>query len=543
MPSNLLNAFPPDFTPNKSQVKLLTEIQSAFNDGYKFIVCCAPTGSGKSFISKTLSNAAKKPDQDFVELVKSYLAFKQSHLGGYTHEDECSEQQPFGAFALTITKTLQDQYKNLFKEIDILKGKSNYQCSIDENYSVELAPCLFIKGLKEDCWSKNNCPYYNARNDALTSTFATLNYNMFFALPNHVKRREYIICDEASELEDQLVKQFSCNIKYDFLKRCDISIPPFDNRNHSTVFKWVNALTVRVADRLEELKEILNTSNKNLQQESKKTEIIALRNLHARLELLITNWCECEYVYETSADGINFTPLKVNNLTKYLFNYGDKIILMSATIIDHKNFCKTLGIEKYKYIEVDSSFDPKNAPIYVNTKAKLSYSNLKQNLPKIKNQIKEICEYHSNEKGLIHTHTNTITSYLKQQISDSRFLYREPGVNNEKLLEQHYNTTSPTIIVSPSMGFGVDLKDDLARFQIIVKAPYLPMKDKRIEKLMKLDKEWYTNKMLSALIQSCGRGVRSANDFCVTYILDGSIIEQVISNRSKLPKYFLERFV
>ena len=57
------------------------------------------------------------------------------------------------------------------------------------------------------------------------------------------------------------------------------------------------------------------------------------------------------------------------------------------------------------------------------------------------------------------------------------------------------------------MSHGVDLKDDLARFQIIVKAPYLPTKDKRIEKLMKDDFNWYSNKMLCSLIQSCGRGV------------------------------------
>ena len=543
MISNILNAFPRDFTPNTAQEKLLYEIQDAFNSGYKFVVCCAPTGSGKSFISKTLSNLSKQPTEEFTELIESYTAFKQSHLGGYTHEDECQEHPPFGATALTITKTLQDQYKELFNDIQVLKGKSNYQCSIDNNYSVELAPCLFIKGLKEDCWSKNKCPYYNARNNALTTTFSTFNYNMFFSLPNHVKRREYLVCDEASELEDQLVKQFSCNVRYDFLKKFDVKIPPFDNRSYSSVFKWVSNLTLRVADKVEELKETLADKKKPLYRDSHKTEFLSLRNLHSRLEVLINNWNECEYVYETSIEGINFTPLKVNNLAKYLFNYGEKIVLMSATIIDHKNFCNALGIKDYKYIEVGSSFDPKHAPIYVNTKVKLSFSNLKQNLPKIKNQIIEICNFHNNEKGLIHTHTNTITSYLKQQIKEDRFLYREPGVNNEELLLQHHTSDLPTVIVSPSMGLGVDLKDDLARFQIIIKAPYLPMKDKRVERLMKIDKDWYINKMLSALIQSCGRGVRSKNDFCTTYILDGSIIEQVISNRSKLPKYFLERFV
>lgn len=60
---------------------------------------------------------------------------------------------------------------------------------------------------------------------------------------------------------------------------------------------------------------------------------------------------------------------------------------------------------------------------------------------------------------------------------------------------------------------------------------------------MKLDASWYTNKMLGTLIQSCGRAVRSKLDYCATYILDGAIIESVIKNKNKLPKYFLDRFV
>jgi Rad3-related DNA helicase len=107
----------------------------------------------------------------------------------------------------------------------------------------------------------------------------------------------------------------------------------------------------------------------------------------------------------------------------------------------------------------------------------------------------------------------------------------------------HLNSTEPTILASPSMSHGVDLKGDLARFQVIIKAPYLPTTDKRVEKMMKLDSNWYINKMLSSLIQSCGRGVRSHKDHCVTYILDAAIIEAVIKNKHKIPKYFLDRFV
>lgn len=540
--SGLVDSFPSDFIPNESQVKLLQGIDQAFSDGYKFVVCCAPTGSGKSFISKTLSNVSKTPSSEFCDLIDTYAAYKQAHNGSYVYEDECNEEKAFGTLALTITKSLQDQYKTLFNSINILKGKSNYQCSVDNNYSVETAPCILTKGIKEECWSKNKCPYYTARNEAVKSQFSTLNYNMFFALPNHIKKREFIVCDEASELEDQLVKQFSCSIRFDFLKRHEIAIQPFDSRNYTTVNRWVNNLTLRVVDRIEEIKGSLQSEKRKHIKDIKTGELITLRGLHTKLTTMIETWSVCEYIFETSAEGITFTPLYVNKLSKYIFDYGEKIILMSATIIDHVNFCKTLGIDNYKYIEVDSTFDPKNAPIFVNTKVKLSYNNLKQNLPKIKKQIQEICEFHKHEKGLIHTHTSSITAYLKSQLHGERFLFREPGVNNELLLKQHFNTEDATVLVSPSMSHGIDLKDELARFQIIIKAPYLPIKDKRIERLMKSDSDWYINKMLSSLIQSCGRGVRTADDRCITYILDGGIIDKVISNRHKLPKYFLDRF-
>ena len=46
---------------------------------------------------------------------------------------------------------------------------------------------------------------------------------------------------------------------------------------------------------------------------------------------------------------------------------------MSATIIDPTNFCKSLGIDKFKYVEAESSFNAENAPIRCTTKVKLNY--------------------------------------------------------------------------------------------------------------------------------------------------------------------------
>lgn len=543
--TGILNNFPEGFTPSSQQTKLLRSIEQAFDDGYKFVVCSAPTGSGKSFISKTLGNQARSCSNDFSDNVNNYNIFKRTQTGSYQCEDIMEEEKPFGAFALTITKALQDQYKELFKETDVLKGKSNYQCSYDDNYSADTAPCLLIKSIKDSCWAKKSCPYYEARNKAIVSNFATLNYNMFFALPSHVKYKQYIICDEASELEDQIVKEFSCQLNFELLKKSEIVIKPLPSDNdYGKVGRWLNTMLTDIEERVEDLKDMILKHEKSTKtvNDERKTELNILLNIQGKVKTLVDTWHDSEYIIERLQTGVNFTPLKVDKLASRIFNYADKVVLMSATIIDPANFCKTLGITKFKYIEADSTFDASKAPIYANTKIKLNYANLQSNLPKIVKQIKEICNHHKNDKGIIHTQTNAITKYLKDNLHDARILYREPGVSNENILETHQTSQQPTILASPSMSYGVDLKGDLARFQVIIKAPYLPTADKRIEKMMKLDSNWYINKMLSALIQSCGRGVRSREDYCTTYILDAAIVEAIIKNKHKIPKYFIDRF-
>ena len=539
----LLEKFPVGFKPTKQQVYLLEEIDKAFESGCKVVVVNAPTGSGKSMISKSVGNVSNTASDEFRDLVYSYAAYKQV-AGGFENAEKIESMDRFGAFALTITKTLQDQYANLFKDTRVLKGKSNYICKVDDRFTVDCAPCLTVKSLKESCQCKNICPYYNARNDALAAQFSTLNYSMFFGLPEHLRHRQFLICDEASELEDVIVKQFSCAISFDYLKKNGIKPIAFPER-YDKIPAWLSYLSTAVRDKVEEkTNEIRNIRTKTAKILSdKRSELNVMQGLHGSIQELISNWSQTEFVYETIKNTLTFVPVYVDKLATNLFKYADKIILLSATIIDPKNFCKSLGIENFKYIEVDSEFDPVNAPIHVQTKVKLNYKNLATQLPTICKQVAEICNHHRQDKGIIHTHTMAITKVLQTKLNSPRMLYREQGVKNEDILEQHTQATTPTVLISPSMSFGVDLKDDLARFQVIVKAPFLPLTDKRVKKLADKDYNWYINKMLCSLIQSCGRGVRSGDDHCVTYILDGIIVDKILENKHKLPKYFLKRFI
>ena len=109
----------------------------------------------------------------------------------------------------------------------------------------------------------------------------------------------------------------------------------------------MSALSVDIEDRIEELKEISGKSdNKNtaLYVSEKKSELISLLNLQSKIKTLIDTWHDSEYITERVAKGVNFMPLKVDRLSNHIFDYAYKVILMSATIIDPSNFCKTLGI-------------------------------------------------------------------------------------------------------------------------------------------------------------------------------------------------------
>jgi len=538
----LVSYFPQDYSPSKSQIQLINGVEKAFAKGKKFVICCAPTGTGKSFLGKTLANLSSPPTSAYVNLINSYDAFRQDYSGNYTHEADARKEPAFGTFTLTITKSLQDQYVKLFEDGKLLKGKTNYQCQVDTNFDVESAPCVLVNKLKEDCWTKNICPYYTARNTALTDKFSILNYKMFLSLPDHVKRKNFIICDEASELEDELVRRFSAFIEYDRLKNYDVSVVPLVTDSTQKVRVWLYDLIFHLSEIINTLQNRQTKKITNLSPIDK-IKIRYLKNLYNNLVIIESLWDECEFVVEKDSQRASFTPLKVDKLSKYIFDYGENILLMSATIIDHKNFAKTLGIKDYEYVEVDSTFESSKSPIYVTSKNKLNYKTIKTELPEIVNKIKQICDLHKDAKGVIHTHTMEITEYIKTRLHGERFLFRELASKNEDILKEHSSSSKPTVLVSPSLSFGIDLKDELARFQIIVKLPYLPLSSKRVKKLFELDKNWYIDKMLNAMVQATGRATRSKNDYSVTYILDGNIVDVIKTHKHRLPKYFIDRII
>ena len=76
--------------------------------------------------------------------------------------------------------------------------------------------------------------------------------------------------------------------------------------------------------------------------------------------------------------------------------------------------------------------------------------------------------------------------------------------------------------MSPSVSEGVDLKDDLARFQIILKVPFGNLGDPWMKAKLTRSGEWYENRASTEVAQMIGRVVRSETDYGITYILDSA---------------------
>jgi Rad3-related DNA helicase len=120
----------------------------------------------------------------------------------------------------------------------------------------------------------------------------------------------------------------------------------------------------------------------------------------------------------------------------------------------------------------------------------------------------------------------------------SKRLLTHNSDNRDEILEKHLKSKEPTVIVSPSMTEGVDLKGDLSRFQILCKVPYPYLGDKLVQKKMKKWTWWYPLQTSKTIIQSLGRSVRSSTDHAISYILDSDWNRFYGQNREMFPVDF-----
>ena len=523
------------------QSHVLNEIATALTSDYKYLLLEAPTGFGKgavaiatamtlgtSYICTSTKDLQTQYARDFqfVKVAKGKNNFictvKEDFIRNGTHKcglcvsnnaNKCDHTSAdYGpCISNPLFKYENCKYRTFTRDYIINnKGTREEEVLIDPNamnsYQYEYSQWPYIENLRKELRKWRPCEYYHQLNIALASSHAILNYSLFLALSfatyEGIPSRDLLILDEAHRLEEEIVKFTEISISKRRWKRY---IPDFEMVNYSNdIEKWIEFLIdleTKMLDLTEDISEELAVEAKTDTEKLRQ----AIRNIRSNPK----NWIVSEIKKEGyEVTRVELKPLDISPYCQDVFEKCTRTLMMSATILDSKTFCRSLGLalDEVKFIQVGSDFPLKNRPIHPLNIAYLNYNNLRQQevQANIAMTIDNLMTLHRNDKGLIHTTSYEQLNFIRENISQTnqcRLLETNPEIERDEVIAEHVNSTKPTVLISPSLHTGLDLKDDLSRFQIITKVPYPNIGDRWINEKRKISGQWYIWQTALRLIQ------------------------------------------
>ena len=571
-----------DYDPRPEQEKIILEILTAIDNGYKNIILEAGTGTGKSAIATTLAN--------YMET--SYI--------------------------VTMTNQLLNQYINDFSYmVNEIKGRGNYHCNFKgccdnchikeenntkiRNYNQALKdynnnPNQYAKPKKplltNTCGKKDEgkapavyryCPYVIALKQALKGENVISNYDYLYIAGNYAQilpERELLILDEAHNLEKKIMQLITVNLNrktvyndYEFdifdgitehgLKLKDISEPKYwigvcnklieiinsrlNNYIQNEYGEIDNSIVLKQLlesdDVVKNYRKDINKYDKLIQSLEEEKWIIELPTKKAILE-------DHSHISNKKVKGltVEFKPLTISDYGESLFHFGETRLFMTGTLGSKDKFCNWLGIDPNEtyYIYQKSPFPVEHRPIIRDYVGKMS-GRKNDGEPNWKNEdalikIYDILEEHKNEKGVIHVSSNEQAWYIRNELSQytRRWFKIAYGKGREQAIHDFEDDENNMVLIGAGIKDGVDFKHDKCRFQILFKMPFPNLGGAQVNIRKRYDNVWYIYQTVMPLMQAYGRGIRDEDDYCVTYVLD-SDFERLINDYTYLfNEYFIE---
>jgi len=409
------------------------------------------------------------------------------------------------------------------------------------------------------------CPYWKTKIEAINSYIAIHNYSYYILENNYVgsfKRRYLLICDEGHKLEDILINFVKFQITYNDIEMFHLPIvlsqKSFDQWKHevSQCLEYIRGF--EILDNITRYVEQVYSSQSDSRQKIEVEKLLRKRDALEEKLSMISHVSEDNWVIEYIDDkknnrieSVSFSPIHARDyMYKFLLGSSVKIIVMSATILDKEIFLRTMGDDfeemdfdgNVKYMALDSPFPLQNRLIHYIPSAKITYYNKHNAIDQMLPVIRSILAKYPEEKGIIHTKSYDLANIVTEKVNNSRTLLHS-SKNRETIIQKFIEVKSPYVLVSPAIEEGLDLKDDLCRFVIIIKIPFLNLGDPKIKKRLTEDEEWYYWKTVQTIIQESGRGVRHDQDYCTTYILDETFNQILTNYRYLFPKWFNEAII
>ena len=571
-----------DFQFRDCQIDCIVNIINNVVRSVKTHVCEAPTGTGKSLIA----------------CIAAGVLADYHNIGTYIL---CSDTALFKQYENDI-KRLNLNFGCVCGKDNYYCQKNGLQFSNSSCQNANVSLTKLVKGdFGQDsrfAMCSQNCKYINALAKGHRAKVTVLTYQLWFSTGTdeeddyqytdyHWKKRGLVICDEAHKLPEIVQNMFSPRIDMDetvgidemirYASLNDIDTP---NRKHfEDVFKlmkltmekdysseaqrskdmficlkrykkFYDDLSIAYDDLKDKLEKNQRRKGIDLNAFMKAGTVFSQEHLVLReyinlIEELGTVWSipsklnEHTIVYNCSKEA--------QMVNTFFHKRTDCEFLMSATIGNLDNFRTMIASdddENFSASEADNGFDFSRSPIFYNDNFhRLSYREKGANLPKVMEQIEEICKSYNGIHGIIQTGSYEFAKYVVDNASPglrSRLLMYN-NTSEKKQAINNFESFHGKILIGPSLLEGLNFADDLCRFIIVMKVPYASLADRLVKSKMQVYPNWYINDVINKMVQGLGRGVRSKDDWCESYILDGCWNDIMTRSSQFLTPKLLER--
>lgn len=527
------------FKPRDNQPEAIDSILRAFIvDEKRDVVIAAPTGSGKSIIAAIVAEALPG-------LIAEYLP-------NLAPVPQTVSQILMG------TNVLVHQYWDTFdghEDVLLLKGAANYDCAV---FDATAEACAFsvmkddpeLTDLTAKC---HRCEFRHSRNGMNKTKHVITNFSYHFVerlYSQHFNARILTVYDEAHTLNDAFVEHCAIHLsekKMNLYAEEVADTIRIGNASHFHLFKKVaehlkngklNESTYMsyLTELIETYEQISEIYKKEADYALKSRSLANYKKLSGLSRKYKGLGCKIDdfiiYAFDHVVD-YNKETFELTIKPIFALDMFDKLrnstfnLFMSATI-DEQYITRTLSLDKSKtkFIKLPPVFNPNNKKIIFLNPLHLSAATLKEKktLDALLGNIEFIAKKHKHENGIVLAPSFALVEMmadkLRKDVKGLRVFEHKRGEKVVEILEQFKNCTTPAVLISPSIYEGVDLADDLTRWNVIVKAPFPSLGDKRIKRIMEAYPDVFECMIIHKLVQGAGRGVRNINDYATTYIID-----------------------
>lgn len=373
--------------------------------------------------------------------------------------------------------------------------------------------------------------YEDARAEFFESASGVTNY-AYFLKARQLPERQVLILDEGHNLERILLGMADFKITPQTCRAAGADAPPrFALHEEARIVDWLGIVLLPALR-----KQVSLCREPTLQR--------SWEDLAERVAGYTDNDDRSQWIAWTDQDTLSAKPLTVTAQARELFARARHVLIQSATIFDFATFRRILGIPDTAItFSAPSDFPLCNRPIIYRPVGDMVRKTMDDAIPSLCNEIERIVDEFSTRKGVIHTHSYSINQRVCQHLAgeygDRIITHGQNPRDREKAIRRHCASRGASVLVSPSLTEGIDLKGDLARFQIVCKVPY-PRLDVYTRERSTRDRSWYELQTAWRLVQMTGRAVRSDTDSATTFVLDSHFEKFVSRNERILPDWWLE---